>query len=360
MIKRAPEIKLPGLLRLAMSGGGDTNLDERTSYTGYARFALLNVLKVLGLGRGDRILLPAYICDVVLLPLAELGIEPLYYRITHDFQVEWESVELTPGTRAFISVNFFGVSQDFSSIADFCAANGLVWLNDNAHGFASCLGDQSLEGFGDFSFTSFRKVIGSLNGGRVRINNDRLLPLKAELDRLNGLAPPEPRLRYLVAAALRTAGVRLRALPDFSDPRGFCEDDLKGYQLDDLASRQLRQSEEAMIRQRRRTLYQALEVFLLTTGRKQMLPIPRLLREGNSPLVLPVLAANRDMWLALLRQACRHGLDLHTWPSLPGPVLDNNICGAADLWGKMLFLPLHQDLDAEAYLSLLEKVLDAV
>lgn len=347
-------------MRLVMSGGGDRELDERTSYTGYARFALLNVLKLLGVGRGDRILLPAYICDVVLLPLVELGIEPVYYCITPDFQVDWKSVELKPATRAFLSVNYFGVSQDFSSIADFCAANDLVWLNDNANGFASCLVGQSLEGFGDFSFTSFRKVIGSLNGGRVRINNDRFLPLKGELDRMNGSAPPEPRFRYMVSAALRTAGVRLRPLPDFSDPRGFCEDDLKGYRLDDLASKQLGESDEAMIRQRRRALYQALEVFLLASGSKKMLPVPRLLREGNSPLVLPVATANRDMWLALLRQARRQGLDLHTWPSLPGPVLDHNICGAADLWERMLFLPLHQDLDAEAYLSLLEKVLDAV
>lgn len=342
-----------------MTSGARPAPDERVSYTGYARFALLNLLKVLGLGRGDRILLPAYICDVVLLPLALLGIEPVYYRITADFQVDWESVEARPGTRAFVSVNYFGVSQDYRAIAEFCAGNGLVWLNDNAHGFASCLGDTRLEEFGDLSFTSFRKVIGSLNGGRVRINSDRYLPLKGELDRLDGSAPSEPRLRFAVAAMLRSAGVRLRPLPDFSDPRGFAEDDLKAYRLDGLASRQVTESDEAMIRQRRRALYRALEVLLAGRSGK-MMPIPGLLREGNSPLVLPVTTPDQGTWLALLRQSRRLGLDLHTWPSLPGPVLDNDIRGAAGLWSRMLYLPLHQELDAESYLSLLEKVLDAV
>lgn len=359
MIKRTPEIKLPGLAQLFLSGAACTS-DERTSYTGYARFALLNLLKVLGLVRGDRILLPAYICDVVLLPLAQLGIEPVYYRLTPDFQVDWDSVEAKPGSRAFISVSYFGASQDFAAIADYCAAHDLIWLHDNAHGFASLLAGKSLEEFGDFSFTSFRKVLGSVNGARVRINSDRFLPMKGELDRLGGAAPPEPRQRYLAAACLRTAGVRLRALPDFADPRGFCDDDIKAHQADRLALKQLAAADEASIRLRRRRLYQDLERFLLARGGEEMLPVAGLLREGNSPLVLPVVTRDREAWLDLLTRARRHGLDLHTWPSLPGEVLDHDICGAADLWGRMLYLPLHQDLEPETYLPLLQKVLDAV
>lgn len=358
MIKRTPEIKLPGLVQLFL-GGAACKGDERTSYTGYARFALLNLLKVLGLGPGDRILLPAYICDVVLLPLAELGIEPAYYRVTPDFQVDWDSVEVKPGSRAFISVSYFGVSQDFAAIGDYCAGHDLVWLHDNAHGFASSLSGKSLEEFGDFSFTSFRKVLGSVNGARVRINNDLYLPLLAELDLLNRSAPREPRQRYLVSACLRTAGIRLRGLPDFSDPRGFCDADIKAQRADLLALKQLAASDEETIRLRRRRLYQALELFLLASGRNEMLPVPQLLRKGNSPLVLPVVTRDRSAWLSLLNRARRHGLDLHTWPSLPGAVLDHDICGAADFWGRMLYLPLHQDLEPEIYLPLLQKVLDA-
>lgn len=334
--------------------------DPRASYAGYLRFALFNVLKLLGFGPGDRVLVPAYICDVVLLPLAELGIEPVFYGITNGFQVDWDRVPLLPGTRGFISVNYFGFSTDYRGIAEFSARNDLIWLNDNAHGFASCEGEQSLEEFGDIACTSFRKVIGSLNGGRVRINNSRFIHMKDELDRLNGSAPAQPRTRYLVASAARTLGLRLRSLPDFSDPTGFQEDDIKRYRLDELSRRLLALSDETRIRQRRRALYQAVEEFLLSRECRVMAPIPGLLKEGNSPLSFPVVAADRKSWLALLARSRTLGLDLHTWPSLPEAVREANSCGAFDLWGRMLFLPLHQDLQAAHYLPSLQKVLDAV
>lgn len=359
MIKRAPEIELPELLRLMTRGEPQFHAAPRTSYAGYGRFVLLNVLKLLGMGRGDRILVPAYICDVLLLPFAELGIEPVYYGITSDFQVDWETVAVLPGTRAFISVNYFGVSQDYRAVAGFTQRHGLLWINDNAHGFAGTLDGTSLEEFGDISFTSFRKVLGSLNGARVRINNENLTYLKERLDRLNGLAAAQPRLRHLVAAGLRTAGLRLRPLPDFSDPSGFRDGDLKTYRLDDASGRLLAQSDEALIRLARRSLYDDLERFIVSGACRTMQPIPGLLREGNSPLVLPVVAPDREAWLELLRRSRALGLDLHTWPSLPEPVLRDNIHGAADLWGRMLYLPLHQGLASSEYLPLLQRVLHA-
>jgi perosamine synthetase len=360
LIKRTPEIGLPGLAALLARGKAGGLPDQAASYAGYGRFALLNVLKSLGFGPGDRVLLPAYICDVVLLPLGELGIEPVYYGITADFQVDWDSVRLFPGTRALVSVNYFGFSQDYPAISGFATRNGLVWINDNAHGFASCLGERPLEEFGDFSFTSFRKVIGSLNGARVLINNARFASLKGELDRLNGGGAAEPRTRYLLAAALRTTGLRLRGIPDFSDPTGFSEDDPKKYRIDGLALRALALSDEALIRKRRRALYLAVEEFLLARGYGFLTPVPGLLRDGNSPLLFPVVARDREAWLAVLRSSRSQGLDLHSWPSLPAAVLETNSFAAVDLWRRLLFLPLHQDLEAAQYLSLLQRVLDAV
>lgn len=352
---------LSGLLRLTMQGGEAAGLkDEAVSYAGYGRFALLNVLKLLGFGPGDRVLLPAYICDVLLLPFAELGIEPVFYGVTAEFQVDWGSVALLPGTRAFISVNYFGFSQDYRDIAAFTGQNDLVWLNDNAHGFAGCHADKRLEEFGDIGFTSFRKVIASLNGARVRFNSARFAHLKEGLDRLNGAGAAEPRTRPLLSAALRTLGVRLRRLPDFSDPTGFAEHDLKRRRIDDLSMRALALSDEALIRKRRRALYLAIEGVLLGREDGLLTPIPGILKEGNSPLVFPVVTSDRESWLAFLRTSRLHGLDLHTWPSLPQSVVETNCCGAVDLWRRLLFLPLHQDLEAARYLPLLQKVLDAV
>jgi len=48
---------------------------------GYGRFALLNGLILLDIKRGDNILVPAYICDIALEPLYDLGIKPVFYDI---------------------------------------------------------------------------------------------------------------------------------------------------------------------------------------------------------------------------------------------------------------------------------------
>lgn len=359
MIRRAPKIDLPGLFRLVAPGAGLPLPGAAKSYAGYARFLLLNLLGLLRLGKGDRILLPAYICDVVLLPLARLGIEPTYYAVTDDFQVDWESVRLLPGTRAFLSVNYFGFAADLAGVAAFTRRHDLIWLNDNAHGFASFLGEKSLEGFGDLSFTSFRKVIPSLNGARVSINNPSYLHLKPELDRLNGSAQAEPAGRYAAAAITRTLGIKLRKIPDFSDPAAFAEDDPKPFRLAGISGTLLALTDETKVRERRRTLYLAIERFLGERGKGLLTPIPGLLREGNSPLAFPVVA-DAKRWRSLLEKSRAQGFDLHTWPSLPPQVLAENICGAAEIWRKVLLLPLHQDLDAAHYLPVLQKVLDAV
>lgn len=359
MIKRSPHLHLKDLSKL-ISCRDEAPLDTSVSYTGYGRYALLTIFRMLGFGPGDRVLLPAYICDVVLLPFAELGIEPVYYAVSDDFQVEWDSIRILPGTRAMITVNYFGFSLDYAGVAAFAEQHGLVWINDNAHGFASCHGDTPLERFGDVSFTSFRKVIPSLNGARVRFNSQRCEARKPVFDHLNGGAVQEPRARYVAGMLVRNLGIHLRRLPDFSDINAFQDSNMRGFRVDRCALGLLSASSEAQIRARRRTLFLAIEAFLADNAFRGVVNTPRLLKEGNSPLVFPLIAAGREAWLNILRKSRMAGIDIHTWPSLPDTVVENNRCHAVDQWQKFLFLPLHQDIDSAGYLKIMHRVLNAV
>lgn len=330
------------------------------SYAGYSRFALLNILKVLGFGAGTRVLLPAYICDVVLLPLAELGIEPVYYGITGDFQVDFGTVRVSPDTRALITVNYFGISLDYGAIEAFTRENGLVWVNDNAHGFASCCGNRKLEEFGDVSVTSFRKIIPSLNGSRILINNRSYGYLKRELDRLNDSGATESGGRYFIGNMLRSLGISLRSFPDYSDIRGFEDRNPCKYRLDDLSLKLLLISDEKSIRERRRELFFKIEDFF-KTGNYGFMGMPsNILKENNSPMVFPIIVEDNRIWKSILHKSRELGVDIHTWPSLPREVIERNQYKSVDMWEKLLFLPLHQDMDAGAYLPLLKRVFDAV
>lgn len=332
--------------------------DGRDCFCGYSRFALLNIFRALRFVPGTKVLLPAYVCDVLLLPFAELGIEPVYYGITDDFQVDWATVKVVPATRAIITVNYFGFSLDYPAVEAFARQNGLLWINDNAHGFASTLKGCELETFGHVSVTSFRKVIPALNGAHIRINRDDLLPMKEELDRLNSAGCKEAPWRYLASGVLCRLGLRLRSLPDFSDIAGFRDSDMRRLRLAPGASRMYRSADRALIRERRRAVYAA--VAELATGYGFLEFRPGQLCEGNSPMAFPVIVRDRTAWAKILRQSRTKQMDIHTWPSLPAEVAADNVLESRDRWYRTLCFPVHQDLDKGAYVEQLRRVLDAI
>jgi dTDP-4-amino-4,6-dideoxygalactose transaminase len=330
----------------------------RTSFCGYGRFALLNLFRVLGFDRGTKILLPAYICDVVELPLTELGMVPVYYGITDEFQVDWAAFPDLTGIRAMITVNYFGLSLDFQRIEEFAGRHGLIWINDNAHGFASNWNGRPLEAFGHVSITSFRKVVPTLNGALLRLNRDDLVPLKRELDRLTGEGFSESPWRYLASGILCRLRLRFRQLPDFSDIGGFRDTDCGRFRLAPGAARVYCSAGRERIRERRRAVYGALTG--LCAGYDFLTVHPGLLREGNSPLVFPVTVPDPAAWSRILKQSRLRGIDIHTWPSLPEAVVAGNICGSVDRWRQLLCFPVHQDMAPDDCVEQIKKVLDAI
>ncbi|WP_224963350.1 DegT/DnrJ/EryC1/StrS family aminotransferase [Geomonas subterranea] len=329
--------------------------DKNASFAGYGRFALKNLFQLLGFGVGDRILLPAYICDVVLLPFEELGIEPVYYGVTRDFQIDWDSVRLLPRTKALLTVNYFGISIDYAAIEAYTARHGLTWISDNAHGFASMASGKLLEEYGDISLTCFRKVLPSLNGACVLFNSPRYLPLKTELDRLNDKGAREPRLRFLCKSLLASFGIDPWPIPDYADAAAFRDRERGCFRVDPLALKLYALADRTRVRERRRSLYQSVAAAVVDRG-MEISEIPGLLREGNSPLVLPVEVSQPGLWRRILNSSRKLGLDLHTWPSLPVQVADADLLGSTTRWRRTLYFPLHQGLDEANYLRVLKKV----
>ena len=73
-----------------------------------------------------------------------------------------------------MTVNYFGFPQPFEEIRKFCKENNLNFIEDNAHGFLSCLNGKPLGSFGDVSVVSFRKTLSTFNGAALVINNREL------------------------------------------------------------------------------------------------------------------------------------------------------------------------------------------
>ena len=67
----------------------------------------------LGLKKKDKIMLPEYICDILLDPLKDLGIKPIFYQINDDFTVNWKSLKKKhqKSVKALLIINYFGFKE---------------------------------------------------------------------------------------------------------------------------------------------------------------------------------------------------------------------------------------------------------
>ena len=133
------------------------------------RDALSLAVKCLDLGVGDKVLLPAYLCGVVLKPfLGKTKIE--FYDLKPDLTIDPEDIEpkLIQGqVKLVLIINYFGFIQPYrNEIKKICSDRGILIIEDCAH---SLLTEGSGD-TGDISIYSFAKILPLWDGGGLKIN----------------------------------------------------------------------------------------------------------------------------------------------------------------------------------------------
>ena len=142
--------------------------DPETFFFAHARTALWYGLQQLPMERGQTMLVPDYICEVVLHPLEDLGIRTVFYPVDDYFAPDWKVLEnllSRESIQAFLLVHYFGQPQDIDRAQQFCDQHGLWLIEDNAHGYGGNLNGRPLGSFGDLGFSSPRKQLQSASGG---------------------------------------------------------------------------------------------------------------------------------------------------------------------------------------------------
>ena len=193
----------------------------------HARTAFWYGLQQLPMEHGQIILVPDYICEVVLHPLEDLGIQPVFYPVDDSFVPDWEvlkSLQSSSPAHAFLLVHYFGQPQDIERARDFCEQHGLWLIEDNAHGHGGNYNGQPLGSFGDIGFSSPRKQLQSASGAVLYMHGKPLdqtlkglpsYPVSQVKEILRHLIRPFPRIK---AGLLRM----LKPEPDFSNPLLRC------------------------------------------------------------------------------------------------------------------------------------------
>jgi perosamine synthetase len=185
------------------------------------RTALYALLRALDVRPGDEIIVQAYTCLAVVLPILGLGAIPIYAEIDPtSFSFAPASVEslITPRSRVLIVQHTFGIPANLAKLLEIARAHGLHVLEDCCHVSRSTYKGAPLGSFGEAAFYSYQwsKPLVLGRGGSALINEPRLADRMASL--YTEFEPPGFRdrlginLQYLAFSLLRRRKVlnRLR------------------------------------------------------------------------------------------------------------------------------------------------------
>ena len=140
--------------------------------------ALIVGLKLLGIGEGDEVILPTYVCRTVYDAIRYVGAKPELVDIEEDYCIDPALVEksITSDTRAAIVVHPFGIRADVKRIGAICRKHDITMIEDIAQSIAVVDGRPPTGVTADMVFGSFHatKMLASGEGGFLGLRTEGL------------------------------------------------------------------------------------------------------------------------------------------------------------------------------------------
>lgn len=141
--------------------------------------ALFCCLKILDIGAGDEVIIPALTFMATANVVEAVGATPVIVDIdsaSFNIDVEKITAAITSKTKAIIPVHEFGQSTEMNVINNIAEKYGITIIEDAACALGTIYKDKKVGNFGTISCFSFhpRKIITTGEGGMVVTNNDTL------------------------------------------------------------------------------------------------------------------------------------------------------------------------------------------
>jgi dTDP-4-amino-4,6-dideoxygalactose transaminase len=331
----------------------------------WARNGIFHGLAALKVLRGERVLVPSYICTAAVEPILAYGAEVVFYRVDRDCRPDFEHIKsrITPSTRAIIAVHYFGFPQQIRKFQDFCRDHHLSLIEDCAHVLEGHSEGIALGSFGDVSVFSWRKFLPVYDGADLLLNRTSVEPhiawqrehplftIKVAKNLIEDAIGPlsQPWLGY-VTRSLHTIRSRAKrrlvwfsgTIPphdvevntDSFDPR------LVHWSMSRLSRWIKAHSNVPAIVSARRSNYRYLQERLSHIG--GIVSLHPQLPDGVCPWVLPVVFEGICDAHKMLRDM---GVPAVTWGGVrPSLLKCNEFPDAEFLYDNLVFLPIHQSL----------------
>lgn len=146
---------------------------------GSGRLSFYAILRALGVGAGDEVIVPGYTCVVVANAVVYAGAHPVYADIERDsLNVDVKAVELrmTPKTKVFVLSHNFGIPGNVDAALKLAERTGVAMVEDCAHALGAFHAGRRLGSFGTAAFfsTEASKLISTVRGGMAVTNDDAI------------------------------------------------------------------------------------------------------------------------------------------------------------------------------------------
>jgi perosamine synthetase len=154
---------------------------EAVSYAS-GRMAFFSLMKTLGIGWGDEVILPGFTCSVMVNAILRVGATPIFSDIeASTFGSDPKSVQnlLTAKTRMIVAQHSFGYPCDIEAIMHTAKQAGVFVLEDCATSLGTKIGERTIGDFGHAAIfsTDHAKPINTLIGGMLYTQDRELLAI---------------------------------------------------------------------------------------------------------------------------------------------------------------------------------------
>jgi perosamine synthetase len=169
------------------------------------RVALYAILRALGIGPGDEVIVPAFTCVAVPNAILYAGATPVYVdidEVSYTADPAAVTAALSPRTRVVLAQNTFGLSADVDALAAAARPHGAVVIDDCTHGLGGTYRGRpnGAAAHAAFYSTQWSKPISTGLGGIAVTTDARLARELAALER--SAREPRARDRALLATML--------------------------------------------------------------------------------------------------------------------------------------------------------------
>lgn len=141
--------------------------------THQGRYAIHLICRLLNIGPGDEVLVPAYNCGAEVDPFIWAGAKAVFYRIDDKAALDLDDIvrRVTPATKVVYVTHFFGWPQDLDELAQWCKEKRLFLVEDCALALFSDGPNNTIGRVGDAAIYSFVKSLPVPDGGALVLGN---------------------------------------------------------------------------------------------------------------------------------------------------------------------------------------------